>query len=146
MSDQKTRQLPLFLTQARARLGINQCVLSERTGILQTTLCSLETGRRSNPGPSIRDALVRGLELSQDDQSGLDLAIEHDRILIEVERGPLRVGAELVSAVLLANRLTDQEIQGVLRTVQDAVRTTQQYRALLNEPPAGNTHVDPLEA
>ncbi|WP_422395498.1 helix-turn-helix transcriptional regulator [Roseateles hydrophilus] len=136
MCAQNLRQLPLFLVQARGRLGLSQQALSERTGVLQTTLCALERGRRSNPGPALRDALKRGLELTDVDLTAMAVAVEHDRLVAEVGRGLLRSAEPLVSAVLLAaNQMTDAEREGLLRRVQRAIRTQEEHSALLREPP-----------
>jgi transcriptional regulator with XRE-family HTH domain len=136
MCAQKIRQLPLFLVQSRARQGLSQQALSERTGVLQTTLCALERGRRLNPGAALREALGRGLELSDADQVAMAVAIEHDRIVAEVERGRLKSAGPLVSAVLLAaDRMTEVEREGLLRRIQRAMRTKEQHSALVHEPP-----------
>lgn len=136
MCAHKVRQLPLFLVQARARVGLSQQMLAERAGVLQTTLCALERGRRLNPGEALRDALRRGLELSEDDQAAMAVAIEHDRIVAEVERGRLKNAGALVSAVLLASeQMSDVEREGLLRRVQRAMRTKEQHSALVHEPP-----------
>ena len=136
MCAQKVRRLPLFLVQARARLGLSQQMLSERTGVLQTTLCALERGRRLNPGDALREALRRGLELSDADQAAMAVAIEHDRIVSEVERGRLKNAGALVSAVLLASeQMTDVEREGLLRRIQRAMRAKEQHSALVHEPP-----------
>lgn len=136
MCAQKSRQLPLFLVQARGRLGLSQQALAEKTGVLQTTLCALERGRRSNPGTALRDALTRGLELKEADLAAMAMAVEHDRLVAEVGRGILRCAEPLVSAVLLAaHQMTEAEREGLLRRIQRAMRTKEQHSALVDEPP-----------
>lgn len=54
---------PLTLKEARLRRGLTQDELSARSGIDQTTISSLETGRKSHPRFRTGLALARALDV-----------------------------------------------------------------------------------
>ncbi len=131
MSSQKIRRVPDLLVKARGRLGLAQKELARRADIPQTVVCALEKGRRSSPGAEIKEALSRGLELDDAAKEELGIAIEHDRLLVEIERGPFAPGASLVSASLMAvHQLSDSERDGLESRVRRSVRSKEHLRRL----------------
>jgi hypothetical protein len=110
------------------------------SGLDQSTYCAIERGRRSVLRMDVEERLSAALGLETEERAQLQWAVEHDRLLTELMRGPAGSAAPLVSAAMNASRrLTAEERSGVVRYITDLVEA----RAKLERAAAGGRAEEP---
>jgi transcriptional regulator with XRE-family HTH domain len=142
MPAQTFRVLPALLLSHRVRRGLAQKAMAVASGLDQSTFCAIERGRRSVLRMDVVERLSVALGLETEERAQLRWAVEHDRLLTELMRGPAGSAAPLVSAALNASRrLTAEERSGVVRYITDLVEA----REKLERAAAGGRAREPAE-
>lgn len=98
---------------------MSQKALALTVHVDQSRLCALERGRISAFDNDLITRLARGLGLSEEELHHLQWAMEHDRLLEELERTSLSRARSAVSELLsAAEMLTQDELQGLAREIR----------------------------
>lgn len=122
MSAHTFRVLPALLRGHRMRRGLAQKAMAVACGLDQSTYCAIERGRRGVLRMDVVERLGAALSLEAEELAQLLWAVEHDRLLTELMRGPAGSAALLVSAAMNASRrLTTDEQSGVVRYITELV-------------------------
>ena len=122
MSDQRYRRLPSLLLEHRRRRGLSQKTMSAAAGLDQAQYSKYERGTRNLLRTDVIDRLSVSLSLEAGERDQLIWALEHDRLVAELEQGSQRAAAPLVSAALVASRrLTPEERAGVTHYITGLV-------------------------
>ena len=85
----------------------------------QSRLCAIEKGRCKATESELVLRLARALELSEEQRQQLEWAIEHDRLLDELERTSLADARHALSELLYAAQsLTPMELSGLAQEIR----------------------------
>ncbi|WP_259371768.1 helix-turn-helix transcriptional regulator [Rubrivivax gelatinosus] len=101
--------LPRFLRHIRAKRGMRQNDLAQRTGVTRTHMCSMEQGRTLGPAAPLLAKMAEVLNLSARECETVRRLDAQDRVIRHVQETLPAEAVRLVAAALEMQRLAPSQ-------------------------------------
>lgn len=97
----------------------------------QARLCALEKGRLISREVNLVDRISDAMTLSSPERHQLQLAFEHDKLMVELQHTPFVRASAAISNLLRASEcLTNDELQGLSAEIESISTSKRRLRSL----------------